>query len=133
VGPIVKGVVIHSEDFTRRITVNALFDTGTNSTGVSRRVTSMLAPFQTSVVAITTALGTTENTLRYTAVVDLPNAGQPIPVLVFEGGSFGRYDALLGRDVLRTGTFHLEEDWFSFCQKSPMSDPSCAGLGNDSQ
>ncbi len=123
VGPIVRGVVIHNEDFTRRILVDGLFDTGAKHTGVSQRVTSMLAPFQTRVVSITTAMGGSEHTLGYTAVVELPNDGDPIPVLVFEGGPFYQCDALLGRDVLRTGTFHLTEDWFSFVQKSPLSDP----------
>ena len=45
VGPIVRGVVIHNEDFTRRILVDGLFDTGAKHTGVSQRVTSMLVPF----------------------------------------------------------------------------------------
>ena len=114
VGPIVRGVVIHNEDLTRRVLIDAFFDTGAKLTGVSQRVTSMLAPFQTRVVSISTAMGGSENTLGYTAAVELPNGSDPIPVLVFEGGPFGQCDALLGRDILRTGTFHLTEHWFSF-------------------
>lgn len=103
VGPIVKGVVIHNEDFTRRIMVDGFFDTGTKYTGVSQRVTSMLAPFQTRVVSITTAMGHSEDTLGFTAVVELPSDSDPIPVLVFEGGPYGQCDALLGRNVRRAG------------------------------
>lgn len=68
-------------------------------------------------------MGHSENTLGYTALVDPPNDGAPIPVLVFEGGPFGKCDVLLGRDVLRAGTFHLTEHWFYFDQKSSLPDP----------
>ena len=120
-GPILSGVVVANlSDPSHSVTVRALMATGATDSGISPRIVEDLNLREVTTFRLQAARGTVETDV-YLVKVDLPNAAEPLEIVAFECDGSEAFDMLVGRNILRTGEFCIDKEWFSFVQVHPDS------------
>ncbi len=117
VGPILTGVrVANFRNPIRSVTVSALMDTGATDSEISLRMVEDLNLREVTTFNLQTARGRVEVGV-YLVIVDLPNAAEPLEIVAFECDDGDDFDMLIGRNILRTGEFCMDREWFTFDQQ----------------